>query len=313
MAIDGSPKADQHLLPLAELQEELTALENGSFTVLSDRELQKTIGIIHGDFRIEAPIFPAGTALYRAVRVSQRPASKSRVGYPPIQAVTQNGRLNKAGEVMFYGSFNIGSCLQECSWQVGEFFAVSGWITTAAITFNHLGYSTAVLEALKSNRDLPSFAVVEKDTERNALIRAWQARVFTQRVERVQEHLYRLPIALKDLVLSKMVQTDSNLPDIFSGVLYPSVAMWLLADNVAILPKEVDDKLDLFEVILLTLDSVTELRKDDGSIETKMNLKFYDFARPTPSGTLIWGQRSQIVLPDGADLATSTLQVLPPA
>ncbi len=213
---------------------------------------------------------------------------------------------------MFYGSFNIGSCLQECSWQVGEFFAVSGWITTTATTFNHPGYSTAVLEVQKSNRDLPFFAEVKNDSERNALIRAWQARVFTQRVERGQEHLYRLSIALKDLALSRMLQRDSRYPDIFSGVLYPSVAMWLLADNVAMMPKEVDEKLALFEVILLTLNSVTELRKADGGVETKMEMKFYDFARPEPSGNLIWGQRSQIVLPDGADLATSTPRVLTP-
>jgi hypothetical protein len=58
------------------------------------------------------------------------------------------------------------------------------------------------------------------------------------------------------------LQADPNAPDIFSGVIYPSVAMWLQGDNVAILPLEVDTKLTLFEVILLTLDSVKEVRID---------------------------------------------------
>jgi hypothetical protein len=38
--------------------------------------------------------------------------------------------------------------------------------------------------------------------------------------------------------------------------------MWLQGDNVAILPREVNTKLALFEVVLLTLDSVKEVRID---------------------------------------------------
>ncbi len=309
----NQPRAsEQNLLASDELSRELASLESGSFTSLSDEESREKIRVIHAGFTFQAPIFPAGTAIYRAVRVSQRPANRSRVRYPPTAVVRDYGRLNRIGEVIFYGAFHLGSCLQECAWQIGEFFAVSGWLTAAPMTFNHLGYSQAVLKSLKSNRDLPFFANLTNDSERNVVIREWQARVFTQQVPRDQGDLYRLPIALKDFALSKMVQTDPNAPDVFSGVIYPSVATWLLADNVAILPTEVDVKLALFEVILLTLDSVEEVRKDDGSTETKLAMKTYDFARPDVDGNLKWGQKSQIIYPDGVDASQSTPKVLSP-
>jgi hypothetical protein len=57
------------------------------------------------------------------------------------------------------------------------------------------------------------------------------------------------------------VQTDSKGPNTLSEVIYPSMATWLLTDNVAILPREVDTKLALFEVILFTLHSIKEVTR----------------------------------------------------
>jgi hypothetical protein len=293
----------------------LTDLENGSFTSLTDGELRDKVRTIHTGFVFQAPTFPTGTLIYRAVRVSQRPAHKSRVGYPPVQLAKANGRLNRPGEGMFYGSINqFASCLYECSFKVGEFFAISAWLTTQIMTFNHLGYSTAVLEASKSNRSLPFFAQMKEQgqSERDRFIREWQARVFTQHVLPDQDHLYRLPIALKDFALGKMVQGDPKLPDVFSGVIYPSIAMWLLADNIAILPTEVDTKLALFEVILLAVDGIKSSHKADGSIVTQVAMKMYDYARTDTNGNLIWGQKSQVVYPDGTDASKLTPHVLAP-
>lgn len=304
---------NHHLFSDDDLKQELGLLERGSFISLTDDELREKIRLIHSGFRFQAPVYPVGTLIYRAVRVSQRPTRASRVSYPPLEVVKRNGRLNRPGEGMFYGSLNqFASCLQECSWKVGEFFAISAWLTTKMMTFNHLGYSAAVLATFKSNRELPFFAKTSEQSDREQLIREWQARVFTQKVADGEEHLYRLPIALKNFALGKMVQTDPNAPDIFSGVIYPSVAMWLLGDNVAILPSEVDSKMALLEVILLTLDSIKEEHKLDGSIHTAMNMKPYDFARPDAEGSLVWGQKSQIVFPNGVDASQFTPSILPP-
>jgi hypothetical protein len=314
MGLDGvAASSPPTFLPLDELQKELTELENGSFTSLSDDELQKKIGSIHKGFIFQAPTFPIGTLIYRAVRVSQRPTHQSRVSYPPVEFAKSSGRLNGIGDVMFYGAVGqFASCLLEIECLVGEFFAISAWLTTKAMTFNHLGYSTKVLQTLKSRRDLPFFAHATGDSERDAILREWQARVFTQHVASGQEHLYRLPIALKEFALSKMVQIDPRLPTVFSGVIYPSVAMWLLADNIAILPPEVDTKMALLEVILLTLDSIRNVRKDDGGVDTQFANKAYDYSRADQDGNLIWGQRSQVIYPPGTDASRFTPQLLPP-
>jgi|SRR5208283_1219897 len=287
------------LLPLEDLRQELSDLEAGSFVGMTDEELQEQIRRIHHGFVLRAPAYPPGTLIYRAVRVTERPSNKSRISYPPPEHVRANGRLNKAGEVMFYGALNqFGSCLVECGYQVGEFFAVSAWLTKVTMTVNHLGYSQAVLDQVKARRELPAFVKVDGDTERNMMIREWQSRIFTATVPQGREHLYRLSIALKNFALGP-IHPVPNAPTLFSGVLYPSVAMWLLGDNIAILSSEVDGKLELFEVILLTLDSVTVTATADGGTQTAQNIKTYDFAKPDAEGNLLWGQTSRIVYPPG--------------
>ena len=164
--------------------------------------------------------------------------------------------------MIFYGSVGQPfSCLYECNWKVGDCFAVSAWLTTEQLILNHLGYTNDTLRALKAaKRTAPSFAEVSNDSEQNRIIRTWQARVFTQHVPAGQEELYRLPIALKDFALPT--------PGPFSGILYPSIAMYALMDNVALLIPEVDTKLKLFEVIFLTVESSFETPTEDGGKKT---------------------------------------------
>ncbi len=167
---------------------------------LTDDELRKKIEAIHIGFRVSSPLFEAGTIIARAVKVTEKPTNKARVSYLPPSRVIANGRLNRRGEVMFYGSIGAGAtrmlaCLLECRCAEGERFAVSIWTTTKPILMHHLGYSIEVMEQAKARRDLPHWAVVDGETERDALIRAWQARVFTRTVVKGEEHLYRLSIA----------------------------------------------------------------------------------------------------------------------
>jgi hypothetical protein len=124
---------------LDELGKELEALESGAPGGLTDEQLLLNVRSLHDGFQIVTPLFPAGTAFYRAVKVSARPTEKSRVSYPPVKFTKKNGRLNRAGEPMFYGAFHLFTGLMECGCQVGELFAVSGWLTNRAMAFNHLG------------------------------------------------------------------------------------------------------------------------------------------------------------------------------
>jgi hypothetical protein len=297
---------------LDELRKELEVLESGATGGLRDEQLLLKIRALHDGFQIITPLLPAGTGFYRAVRVSQRPTEKSRVSYAPPEFIKKNGRLNRAGEPMFYGAFSLFTGLMECGCKVGEFFAVSGWLTNHAMAFNHLGYSSETLKAHNSGRELPDFAKEKPEPERNRILREWQARVFTQHVPEWQEELYRLPIALKDFAMTAIRQPDLTAPQRFSGVMYPSVAMHLFSDNVAILPSEVDAYLDLFEVVLLTVDGIDQSTDQEGKTQTNTRLKPYDYARPDPHGKLMWGQKSQIVLAEGVDASHFPPTLLPP-
>lgn len=139
--------------PLDEVGRELQLLESGSVGALTEEQLLLKIRALHDGFQIVTPLFPAGTVFYRAVRVTQRPTEKLRVSYAPPEFTKKNGRLNRAGESMFYGAFSLFTGLMECGCQVGEFFAVSGWLTNHAMAFNHLGYSSETLKARNSGRE----------------------------------------------------------------------------------------------------------------------------------------------------------------
>ena len=300
-------------LPLEELKRELDALEHGSFAALCDDELRERVKQIHEGLIIQAFIVPAEKLIFRAVKVTQRPVSKQRISYPPPEAVRTLGRCNRAGEVMFYGAFNqFVSCIHELSWQPGDLFALSAWLTKAQMTFNHLGYSAETLTRFNALRQLPFFSNPETGSDRNWLIRKWQARVFTQRVPAGQDHLYRLPIALKEAALWPIGQPNLEGLKMFSGIIYPSIATSALADDVAILPSEVDAKMALLEVNFLTVDSAHMITGIATNTAAQMRVIVYDCAGPTDTGNLVWGQQSRI-LPKGVEgMKASDLGILPP-
>jgi hypothetical protein len=306
-------KADAARLSLEELKRELDALERGSFVALSDDELRERVKQIHEGLSIQVPIVPAEKIIFRAVRVTQRPVSKMRIGHPPSDAVKTLGRCNRPGEVMFYGAFNqFVSCLQELFWQPGDLFALSAWLTTAPMAFNHLGFSAETLARFNSIRELPFFSNPESGSDRNWLIRQWQARVFTQRVPAGQEHLYRLPIALKEAALWPIGQPNPQGLEKLSGIIYPSVATSVVTDNVAILPSEVDKKMALVEVSFLTVDSARMISGSGASTAAEMRVVSYDCARSTEDGNLVWGQQSQILPRVDEGMNLSDLRILPP-
>jgi hypothetical protein len=296
------------LIPIDELRAELSLIEGGAFTSIPDQELLDRIQKIHGGFRLTAPILPQETAIFRAVRVAEKPFYKARLSYPPLSRIYANGLLNRVGEAMFYGSLDqYGPCLVECRCAEGENFAVSVWKTTKPIVLNHRGYSREVIDRVKATRDLPPWSEGKEDDERNALIRAWQARVFTRVVPEGQEHLYRLGIALRDFALDRMAHVDPNLPDFFAGILYPTIATGLLGDNIALRPSVVETSLRLEEVIFLTVNSIVESPFEGPP--KQYHLRENDFAKAFRSdGRLVWNQESTALSVSPVQIAGSTFQ-----
>ena len=97
-----------------------------------------------------------------------------------------------------------------------------------------------------------------------------------------------------------------------SGIIYPSVATSALGDNVAILPSEVDKKMALLEVNFLTVYYARLIQEGGLSNLAEMRVIAYDCARPAEDGTLVWGQRSQLLPKGEARIRASDLRVLSP-
>jgi len=285
------------LISLDALKAELNELEAGGFVSIGDDELLRRLRLIHGMFRFKSPLYESGTTLLRAVRVLERPSNQARVSYPPAAKIRANGRLNRAGEAMFYGATGdaascVLACLLECHCSPGQYFALSRWRTTSPMILSHLGYSSETFDAAKVKRDLPHWAKVPEDSERQALIRAWQARVFTRTIPEGQEHLYRLSIALRDFALLPITPHHvPNIPQFFAGILYPSIAAYFLGDNVALLPSVVDTNLKLEEVVYLQVQTIQESPMPDGGKTTGYECRVEAVAKAVlPDGQLVWSQ-----------------------
>jgi len=282
------------MLTLKELQKEFEALEALASSSITDKGLLAKVQELHGGYVFLAPRLPPGTRIYRTTSVKTRPLTKSRISYPPIDRVINNGRLNRAGEVMFYGALNeFAGCLLECNAQVGDFYALSAWQATTEIRVNQLGYSKEALDESGTDREVPDFAQFDQETERNRLIRKWQTHAFTRHVCPGEEHLYRTTIALKEMSLGLGVPANFDLTNSFSGIQYPSVAAKLASDNVVLFPCEVDRKLELLEVALVVIDP----SDSGGSLKIPLlpfNVRFYDYAISDFGDNLLWGQTSRI-------------------
>ena len=160
---------------------------------MSDAELAETVRRIHTGFMFIAPIYAAGLVVWRMVRVGSLPAHKSRISYPPKEVVTVRGRLNETLDPVFYGSLQfMMPCVFEVAMTVGDIYCASMWRSKERIMCSHLGYSKEVLADSVIPRSLPHWAQAKVDTERNEMIRKWQARVFTRQIPKGSEHLYRL-------------------------------------------------------------------------------------------------------------------------
>jgi hypothetical protein len=200
----------------------LEHLEDGIGPSVIDDELVEVVRWLHRGFQGKAPRVP-----------------DARLSFPPRHAVDKPGRLNRAYEPIFYGAFRSASVgLHEKHAEPGHEYVISEWELKAETVFNQFGYSTDDTNAHGYRREPPPGIVPDGESDRNRVIRDWQARVFRREVENEHE-LYRVTIALKDLALSMLPRSLPNGDQSFKGIMYPSVGSYLMGDNVAIHPDHV--------------------------------------------------------------------------
>jgi len=198
---------------------------------------------------------------------------------------------------MFYGTIDAGNeyaaCLYECHRKVGDLFAVSHWSITKPFLANHLGYSRNLIRTRNPSREFPEGTELPNQTNRGRLIREWQSRVFTKLVPEGSEHLYQITNALTSFALSPIIQPDKSLPQEFAGVIYPTLAVNFIDDNIALLPKIVDSSLALVDVGLIRIPAMEDITSEGVVKGEKNYIEIVDTAHEfRRDGRIVWNRES---------------------
>lgn len=221
-------------------------------------ELVAAVKYVHRGCRIKLVGLESGKRLFRAVRVSELPIHRSRVGYPPASVITQLGRANDVNESLFYASIgdapgleprsNMLACVWECKVRDGDLLAVGEWEVLDRITLYPFGFQAPEMSSMI--RGAQSWIQESTPAETMAIINAWESDEFTRIVEPGNEHEYRMSIALTKYSLGWRFEGEPV--DRVDGVVYPSVAARLNCDNICLTPQVADNKLALLGVRLLS-------------------------------------------------------------
>jgi hypothetical protein len=280
-------------------RETLKAIETIASHGETPEELHRLLKYVHCGTISVTPAFEPGLEIFRAVRIDTKPFHRSRLSYPPQRYVTQHGRLNAIGEVLFYGSVGqIGNSLYECRANTGDLFAMGCWRTTRTLVLNQMGYSSKDVDSRAPGRPRQTWINgAPVDGTRDSLLHAWQSEVFTKNVARGEEWQYNLSIALARLALDGIKENeDRNLPKEFAGVLYPSISSKLYGNNVALRPSAVDSSLELSKVLFLKVKEIPEIEYRGREEVSTVEVDIIDHAVPNQrDGSLIWSKESTVL------------------
>ncbi len=218
-----------------EVKQAILQIENADFEKLNIEDFERYLTSLLRGYALTAPKIPPGTYLYRG-RICQKPKNIKEMTYPPTETVKECGRANTAGETFFYAAAAREVPFFELGAKKGEHIALSRWRTTDTLFVNHIGFSKKCGEQLGSNRKLDEIYDFVKSTrahgDLNLLVHDYLALKFSKSIMPGEEQYYRLTIAIS----RKLFKSD-----LFSGLLYPAIAMAGNADNI-VLKKEFVDK-----------------------------------------------------------------------
>ncbi len=151
---------------------------------------------------------------------------------------------------MFYCSLTSNAALFELHPRCKDTIAISKWRNKNSMLVYNLGYSSKILHAQGSDREIPFWAEPqrpEESQEENVLVRDFFSEEFTKIVNKGNGHLYKLSIAIAEIGIRE---------DKFVGLLYPTIAMRMNSDNLALKPSFVDQNLILEKVEFCRIDQI---------------------------------------------------------
>jgi hypothetical protein len=261
----------------SEIQEEIKKLKEIDLKSVDVESLKKHINAINKGHELTSPIISAGSKLYRGVLWQEKPVNISQLCYPPQESVKKIHRAGRVNQPLFYCSFARDAVFHELGVHTVDKLVVSEWETVSSLIVNNVGYYPEALEKLGASRTMPYWYNEQRPEaiEENKQVRQFFADEFTKIVPPGQEHLYKLSVAIAEMHFGF---------DMFDGLIYPAMAMRGNADNLAIKPSSVDNKLVLKKVEYY---QITECCKDVG-----YRVRMLDFANSfSENGQIEWKGR----------------------
>lgn len=238
-----------------------------------------------GGYRVAIMEFSADNLLYRGVAWSERPSLVSQLSYPPVDRVTEPGRLNRAGHSMFYASRGAPPVFFEMRTKPGDLVALSEWQVTEPLRMHHLGYHEHALRRLGGPLRPRLVQPIPNETKANRRLRQKLSLAFTEDIGDDQKHRYKQPIAINELLFDGA----SPLPSYpegprtteAAGTAYPAMRMTGAADNLAIRPEFVDRYLRIRSVRYILVETADEAARSYTLLTLSMSHSFSD-------GAIIW-------------------------
>jgi hypothetical protein len=246
----------------------LQKIDSFDIEKISIAEIELLLQPLFNGYKISTPVFDPGLLIYRG-RVCSKPYNYSEIIYPKSEYVKQYGRANDIGKSMFYAAVGRAAPFAEIGVKTDDTVVMSYWITKEKMILNHVGFTSDIAELLLSNRELNSiYDFVKKTTNFNDLnqfIYNYLASKFIIKIDESENLKYKLSVAITNKLLGKP----------FSGIMYPSVALFGNSDNIVLTPDFVDNHLQLISIEFVKiknvngteyttdiLDTATEISKD---------------------------------------------------
>lgn len=206
-----------------------------------------------GGYTVAIGSVPTKNRLYRGRVCLERPGTIAEISYPKPEIVKRPGRANRVGKSMFYCSLGAFPVLSELRVKIGDLVTLSEWGLTEPLWMHSLGYHPEALAAMRAPISAQRARMVNpipNETRRNDRLRAKMSAAFTREVIEGEEYRYSETIAISELLLDGAGQIPTAGPgaprrERTAGVVYPSIQMRALADNVAILPEFADSSLQV--------------------------------------------------------------------
>jgi hypothetical protein len=237
---------------LLEVNKAISAIRTLDLKTTSIEEIMMILRPLFDGYIVHAPVFDPGLRLFRG-RIYKKPVHIRELSYPPPDH-TPIGRANREGCPVLYCCTMRDVPFFESRPKLGETVAIVHWETTAKLLVNHVGYGIDNFERLGSNRKHGSWFAGPRPgpaDEVNRVISDFLADVFTRRVPKGSEEMYKLSIAIAEYLF-----TDDTL----DGLIYPTVEMRGNADNFALKRRYADTNLRFLKAEYARIDAVLEFR-----------------------------------------------------